>query len=94
MVVVDMVLVAVVFAATGLALVVPQEVAIESVALDWAVGFGDDSIGVSAVVAVVVAVVVVVAAVVEAAIVVVAEPVVLEAEIEPNSVVKVSEPVC
>lgn len=76
------------FAATGLALVVPQEVAIEIVALDWAVGFGDDSIGVSAVVAVVVAVVV------EAAIVVVAEPVVLEAEIEPNSVVKVSEPVC
>lgn len=84
------------FAATGLALVVPQEVAIESVALDWAVGFGDDSIGVAAVVAVVVAVVFVVAVVVEAAIVVVAEaePVVLEAEIEPNPVVKVSEPVC
>lgn len=86
-------LVAVVFElATGFVLVVPQEVAIELVALLRAVvhvGFGDDSIGV----AVVVAVGVVVG--VEAAMVVAeAEPVVLEVEVEPNSVVKVSDPEC
>lgn len=77
--------------ATGFVLVVPQEVAIELVALLRAVvhvGFGDDSIGV----AVVVAVGVVVG--VEAAMVVAeAEPVVLEVEVEPNSVVN-SDPVC
>lgn len=87
-------LVAVVFeAATGFALVVPQEIAIDFVALVRAVvhvGFDDDSIGVAAVVAVGVAVVV------EAAMVVVAEaePVVLEVEVEPNSVVRVYDPVC